>query len=47
MKTMLLPRNSSGLNSAAFGGVAGHFAHHHAIAGEPVGCAIGHHWAHK
>ena len=33
------------LKGAAVGGVAGHFAGHHAILGALAGCAIGHHRA--
>ena len=41
-----LPANAAGcLKGAAVGGVAGHFAHHHAILGAAAGCAIGHHRA--
>jgi hypothetical protein len=35
------------LKGAAVGGVGGHFAHHHAIAGAAIGCAVGHHMAKK
>jgi heme O synthase-like polyprenyltransferase len=35
------------LKGAAIGGVAGHFAHHHALLGAAAGCAIGHHYAAK
>ena len=33
------------LKGAAVGGVAGHFAGHHAVLGALAGCAIGHHRA--
>jgi hypothetical protein len=36
------------LRGAAAGGVAGHFAHHHAIMGAMAGCAAGHvYYKHK
>ncbi len=35
------------LKGAAVGGIGGHFAHHHAIAGAAIGCAVGHHMAKK
>lgn len=36
------------LRSAAAGAVAGHMAHHHAIAGAMIGCAaVHHHYAKK
>ena len=31
------------LSGAAVGGVGGHVAGHHAIAGAAIGCAVGHH----
>ncbi len=31
------------LSGAAVGGVAGHYAGHHAILGAAAGCAVGHH----
>lgn len=41
-----VPANAAGcLKGAAVGGVAGHFAHHHAVLGAAAGCAIGHHRA--
>lgn len=33
------------LKGAAIGGVAGHYAHHHAVLGAMAGCAYGHHRA--
>lgn len=33
------------LKGAVVGGVAGHFAHHHAAMGAIAGCAVGHHMA--
>ena len=30
------------VKGAIIGGVAGHFAHHHALAGAAVGCVAGH-----
>jgi hypothetical protein len=33
------------IKGAAVGGVAGHLAGHHGLAGAAVGCAIGHHRA--
>ena len=46
--TMLLTAGASGaqagcLGGAMVGGVAGHFAHRHTLAGAAVGCAVGHH----
>jgi hypothetical protein len=35
------------LKGAAIGGVAGHFAGHHALLGAGAGCVIGHHEANK
>ena len=35
------------LTGAAVGGVVGHMAGHHGIAGAAVGCAVGHHSAAK
>jgi len=35
------------LKGAAVGGVAGHFAHHHAVLGAAAGCIVGHHLAKK
>ena len=35
------------LKGAAIGGVAGHFAGHHALAGAAIGCVVGHHYAHR
>ena len=32
------------LRGAAAGGVAGHFAHHHAVMGAMAGCAAGHYY---
>ena len=34
------------LKGAAVGAVAGHFAHHHGMAGAAAGCAVDHHYAH-
>ena len=34
------------LKGADVGAVAGHFAHHHGVAGAAAGCAVGHHYAH-
>ena len=33
------------LTGAVVGGVAGHLAHHHTLAGAAIGCAVGHHMA--
>ena len=33
------------LKGAAIGGVAGHFAGHHALAGAAIGCVVAHHHA--
>ena len=33
------------LKGAAVDGIAGHLAHHHAVAGAAIGCVIGHHHA--
>lgn len=35
------------LKGAAVGGVAGHYAHHHAIIGAVGGCIVGRHMANK
>ena len=35
------------LSGAAVGGVGGHLAGHHGVAGAAVGCAVGHHMAVK
>jgi hypothetical protein len=35
------------LKGAVIGGVAGHFAHHHALAGAAIGCIVSHHMAHE
>jgi len=40
--------NAAGcVKGAAVGGVAGHFAGHHTMAGAAIGCAVGHHEAAK
>jgi hypothetical protein len=42
------PAQAAGcLKGAAIGGVAGHFAGHHALLGAGAGCIIGHHEAAK
>jgi hypothetical protein len=42
------PAHAAGcLKGAAIGGVAGHFAGHHALLGAGAGCIIGHHEAAK
>ena len=41
-----MPRDAAALgclSGAAVGGVAGHYAGHHAILGAAAGCAVGHH----
>ena len=35
------------IKGAVVGGVAGHFAHHHALAGAAIGCVVSHHMAHE
>jgi hypothetical protein len=50
MSSALLPgtANAAGcLKGAAVGGVAGHLAGHHTVAGAAIGCAVGHHEAAK
>lgn len=38
------PASAKGcIRGAAAGGVAGHYAHHHAIAGAAIGCVAAHH----
>ena len=38
------PASAKGcLRGAAAGGVAGHYAHHHAVAGAAIGCVAAHH----
>lgn len=45
---MAPPAQAKGcLKGAAIGGVAGHFAGHHAILGAVGGCIVGHHMAAK
>jgi hypothetical protein len=40
--------NAAGcVKGAAVGGVAGHLAGHHTLAGAAIGCAVGHHEAAK
>jgi hypothetical protein len=40
--------NAAGcVRGAAVGGVAGHLAGHHTLAGAAIGCAVGHHEAAK
>ncbi|AYJ88107.1 hypothetical protein D3Y57_17750 [Sphingomonas paeninsulae] len=35
------------IKGAVLGGVAGHYTHHHAVAGAVGGCAVSHHMARK
>ena len=35
------------LKGAVIGGVAGHFAHRHTLAGAAIGCVVSHHMAHE
>lgn len=42
------PARAAGcLKGAMVSGIAGHYAHHHAILGAIAGCAVGHHMAVK
>jgi hypothetical protein len=48
--TALLPISAQAagcLKGAAAGGVVGHVAGHHGLAGAGIGCAVGHHHASK
>ncbi len=50
MSSAALPgtANAAGcVRGAAVGGVAGHLAGHHTLAGAAIGCAVGHHEAAK
>jgi hypothetical protein len=45
---IMSPASAAGcVKGAAVGGVAGHFAGHHGLAGAAIGCAVGHHEANK
>lgn len=35
------------IKGAIIGGIAGHYMHHHGLAGAAAGCVIGHHEANK
>jgi hypothetical protein len=35
------------IKGAIVGGVAGHYVHHHGLAGAAIGCVVGHHEAAK
>jgi hypothetical protein len=35
------------IKGAVVGGVAGHYVHHHGLAGAAIGCVVGHHEAAK
>jgi hypothetical protein len=48
LSSAALPANAAGcIRGAAVGGVAGHLAGHHSLAGAAIGCAVGHHEAAK